>query len=95
MMRGLSKRGLTSDDILEGIAAIFHESVSGATGVKIAMDTKLTYDLGLDSLKLVQIMVSIEDKYGIEFDVEDLDPRHIVTISDLVAVTEKTIRQTD
>jgi acyl carrier protein len=92
-MGGISVADLTTADILADIAAIFHESVPGATGVDITMETKLTDDVGLDSLKLVQIMVSIEDKYEIEFEVEDLDPRYIVTISDLVAVTEKTIHK--
>ena len=84
---------LTNNEILADIIEILKNSdnLPGAAGVEIVMETMLTNDIGIDSLRLVQIMVDIEDKYDIVFEIEDLDPRNIVNIADLVNVTSKTI----
>lgn len=78
-------------NVLSDIVAIIQDNNSGSLGIETTAGTLLKDDLGIDSLRLVQIMVAIEQKYGIEFDVEDLDPRLFERVSDLVAVTEKTI----
>jgi len=80
-----------SMEIMGAVASIIREKAPTTVGLDIAMDTLLKEALGLDSLRLVQIMVAIEDKFGIEFEVEDLDPRAFERISDLVVLTEKTI----
>ena len=77
--------------ILSDIVAILQDNAPGSSGIEMAAGTLLKDDLGVDSLRLVQIMVAIEQKYGIEFSVEDLDPGLFERISDLVAMTEKTI----
>ena len=84
---------ITNNQILADLSEMFKNSdnLPGAAGVEIEMDTLLTDGLGIDSLRLVQIMVDIEDKYEIVFELEDLDPRNIVNITDLVNVTMKTI----
>ena len=80
-----------AQDILAAIASIIKKNSPNTAGLQIIMETRLKEDLGLDSLRLVQITVGIEAKYGIEFEVDDLDPRAFERIADLVALTEKTI----
>lgn len=43
----------------------------------------LKHDLGFDSLKIVQLMVSLEEALQIEFDESDLDPAKLLTVADL------------
>jgi acyl carrier protein len=82
---------MKATEIMGDLVSIIKENSPTTAGLDIAMQTLLKEDLGLDSLRLVQIMVAIEDKYGIEFEVEDLDPRAFERIADLVALAEKTI----
>jgi acyl carrier protein len=51
----------------------------------------LKEDCGLDSLSLVNLIVSLEEEFGITFDDGDLDPAKIVTLNDLLELTEKYI----
>lgn len=46
-------------------------------------DMSLKNDLGFDSLRLVELMVKLEESLQIEFDESDLDPGKLLTIADL------------
>ena len=46
-------------------------------------DQRLKEDLGFDSLKMVEVIVALEDAFGIEIDESDLDPTRLNTVSDL------------
>lgn len=48
----------------------------------MTMDTKIADDLGADSLDLVDLLMSIEDAFGIEIPDEDVE--NIQTIGDIV-----------
>ena len=50
---------------------------------------KLTEDLGLDSLRKVQVICDLEEKFKIEFDLEDLMPEKIKTVGDLFCIVRK------
>lgn len=50
---------------------------------------RLDTDLGLDSLGLVTLLVTLEDKFQITFKEEDMDPLSLQTVSDLVAIVTK------
>jgi len=49
-------------------------------------------DLGIDSLKNVLIISSIEEKFNFEYDMADLDPAKLISIDDLIKFTEKYVR---
>ena len=49
-------------------------------------------DLGLDSLRRTQVICSIEEDFGIEFQIEDLCSNDMKIVQDLYDVTEKYIR---
>ncbi len=44
-------------------------------------------ELGLDSLDVVELLLQLEEEYGIHFD--DVDMSGIVTVKDLIDVIEK------
>lgn len=49
---------------------------------EITEDTKLSEDLGADSLDLFQIIMALEEEYGIEIPTEDAEG--IKTINDII-----------
>ncbi len=54
---------------------------------KITMDTNFVADLDADSLDSVELIMAIEDEFGIE--VSDDDAQSIHTVGDLVNILEK------
>ncbi len=54
---------------------------------EISMDTNLMKDLSADSLDAVEIIMAIEDEFGIE--IPDEDAEHIQTVGDLVRYVEE------
>ena len=52
----------------------------------VAMDTNLMKDLSADSLDAVEIIMAIEDEFGIE--IPDEDAENIQTVGDLVKYVE-------
>ena len=68
-----------------------YEKLSKIVGKKIKCqnvdeNSSLT-DLGLDSLDKAEIMINIEDEFGIEFEEEEM--LHVVTVKDLQELIEK------
>ena len=53
---------------------------------EITMDTNLMKDLSADSLDAVEIIMAIEDEFGIE--IPDEEAENIQTVSDLVKFVE-------
>lgn len=53
----------------------------------VAMDTNLVKDLSADSLDAVEIIMAIEDEFGIE--IPDEDAENIQTVGDLVKYVEE------
>jgi acyl carrier protein len=53
-------------------------------------DTRLTEDLGLDSLEMQSLLLTLEEHYGIYLLPGALN--HVVTVKDLAAVIAKTAR---
>ena len=54
---------------------------------QIAMDSSITEDLGADSLDLVDLLMSLEDQFGLE--VPDEDVEKIKTVGDMVRYVEE------
>lgn len=49
----------------------------------------LTEDLGLDSLRKVQVICYLEEKFKFEFTLEDLVPENFETVGDLFCIVRK------
>lgn len=50
---------------------------------------QLGKDLGFDSLRMVELIIALEEEFGIEFCEDDLDPSQLQTVEDLYELTEK------
>lgn len=46
-------------------------------------------DLQMDSLRLVMLLVTLEDTFGIELDESDMNPFALVTVQDVIALAQK------
>lgn len=55
----------------------------------VAEEATLLGDLGLDSLDMVTMLVTIEDKLGVELRPEDMNPFDLQTVGDVIALAEK------
>ena len=58
------------------------EEITGTDPDDVHMDSKLTDDLGLDSLDAVEVAMAVEEEFDIEIDDEDLLELH--SIQDIV-----------
>lgn len=67
--------------MLEEIKAIIAENL-GIDEEKITEGSSFNEDLGADSLDLFEMVMSLEDKFGIEIPTEDLEG--IKTVGDVV-----------
>ena len=71
-----------------------HEKVSNiftkySKNADINNDTSLK-ELGLDSLDLVEVLMDIEEEFGIEF--EDEEMMALSTVNDVLAIIERKIK---
>jgi len=56
-------------------------------GVQVTRDSLLREDLGLDSLRTVDLVIELEDEFHISIETDDLDG--VRTVGDLVLLIEK------
>ncbi len=61
----------------------------GIEGDNVTMDSKLSDDLGLDSLDTVEVTLGLEEKFGI--DIDDSELEDVETVGDAVNLIEKKI----
>ena len=71
------------NEIYEKLSKIVGKKIKGQN---VDENSSLT-DLGLDSLDKAEIMINIEDEFGIEFEEEEM--LHVVTVKDLQKLIEK------
>jgi acyl carrier protein len=53
-------------------------------------DTRLKEDLGIDSLRLVELIVALEDIFFVLFDENNLSPDRLSTVEDIYQLLEGT-----
>lgn len=46
-------------------------------------------DIGIDSLKIVEVIMEIEDHFNITFDDSDLDPEALATVKNVIDLVKK------
>jgi acyl carrier protein len=76
------------DQIIE----VLQELVVGLADRELTDETLLS-DLGIDSIKYVELLVQIEEKCDIVFDESDLGVDSLKSMGDLTALLEKTLAQ--
>lgn len=55
----------------------------------VTLESKLSVDLGLDSIDLVDLGMTVEDEFNVEMPFEDEELEKIKTVGDLVNYIEK------
>ena len=56
---------------------------------KITTKSNLQQDLGLDSLKMVTLLLELEGEFGFELEESDMNPFELKTVKDVVKLVEK------
>lgn len=73
---------MTIDKVKELLAAQLNISKD-----KIQDDSKLVEDLGADSLDMVEMLMTLEDEFGVP--ISDEDALNLKTVADIVSYIEK------
>lgn len=82
--RGMCSRSMINEEIRELIQeCIGSELVSDLEDIR---DDDELFIVGIDSINLVTLILEIENKYGIEFDVEEIDMEKFKTINDIAKI---------
>jgi acyl carrier protein len=77
----------TQQSIAERVDAIITRNM-GDRIIKFKPVSNLKIDLEFDSIELIEIVMDVEDEFGIE--ISDYDADHIQTVQDIITyVTEK------
>jgi len=63
----------------------------GVSESEVVPEAKFIDDLGADSLDLVELVMTLEDEYGI--DIPDEDVEKIVTVGDAIKYLEQRVSQ--
>ena len=72
---------MSSEEIFEKVKAIIVEQL-GAEESAIALESSFIDDLEADSLDIVELIMGIEEEFGIE--IPDADAEKVVTVGDVV-----------
>lgn len=72
--------------MFEKVKSIISEQLSIDNVDSITLDTSLTEDLEADSLDAVEVIMSLEDEFGIE--IPDEEAEHFKTIGDICKFIE-------
>ena len=75
--------------MFEKVQAIIAEQLN-LDKEKITMESRLTEDLGADSLDAVEIIMQLEDEFNVQID--DSTLQETKTVGDIVNSLEKTIK---
>ena len=76
---------MLENEIYEKLKLIIKDQL-GSDEDKITMDATFVDDLSADSLDIVELIMSIEEKFDME--ISDSDAEKIVTVSDVVRYIE-------
>lgn len=61
--------------------------------VEIADNINLMYDLNMDSIQIVNVVAMLEERFDIEFELEDLNIDNLVSFSKLAETVERLIEE--
>jgi len=70
--------------ILDELKEIFTQVMPQCDASKVTPESILTSDLGVDSLNMMLLAITVEDHYGIRFDAD----AKLVTVQDIVDYVE-------
>ncbi|MNU09427.1 acyl carrier protein [compost metagenome] len=56
------------------------------------MDSRLTLDLGLDSIQFMELLASLEDRFPIRLEVEDIRPELFVSVGTVLEFVQERMK---
>ncbi len=71
--------------MFENVKALIEEKLN-VEDMEITMETRFKEDLNADSLDLFEMVMALEDEFGVEIPSEDLEK--IATVGDVIAYIE-------
>lgn len=78
----------TSEEILATLAELVND-VAGTPAEDVQLDKSFVDDLDVDSLAMVEIIVGIEEKFGVQ--IADDEAKNLRTVGDAVAYIEQAL----
>ncbi|MGD1978989.1 MAG: acyl carrier protein [Akkermansiaceae bacterium] len=75
-----------ADNIQEKVTEIIVEQL-GVSADQVKPESKMIEDLGADSLDAVELVMAVEEEFGIE--VPDEEAEKLITVGDIIAHVEK------
>jgi acyl carrier protein len=75
-----------ADNIQEKVTEIIVEQL-GVSADQVKPESKMIEDLGADSLDAVELVMAVEEEFGIE--VPDEEAEKLVSVGDIIAHVEK------
>ncbi len=77
------------DHATQTVVEFILERFAGLVPEEITKDSLLKDELGIDSLRIVELLVGLEEKLNITFDESDLNPDALVTVGDVSNLLQK------
>ena len=75
-----------AENILEKVTEIIVEQLS-VTADQVTPESKMIEDLGADSLDAVELVMAVEEEFGIE--VPDEEAEKLISVGDIISHVEK------
>ena len=80
---------MSSEEVFERVKNIIVDQL-GATESSVTMEASFIDDLGADSLDLVELIMALEEEFGIE--IPDGDAEKVVTVGDVVSYIKENVK---
>ena len=81
---------MSSEEIFEKIKNIIVEQLQ-VSDTSITEESSFIDDLGADSLDLVELIMALEEEFGIE--IPDADAEKVVTVGDVVNYIKENVKE--
>ena len=81
---------MSSEEIFEKIKGIIVEQLQ-VSDTTITEESSFIDDLGADSLDLVELIMALEEEFGIE--IPDTDAEKVVTVGDVVNYIKENVKE--
>ena len=73
-------------EIFDQVSAVLAE-LSGTENIRL--EDELQNDIGLDSFGLVNLLLTLEESFGITLDESDMNPFDLINVQDVVTLVER------
>ena len=84
---------MNKEDIFNNLKMVIGRQMNLFEIEDFNLNMKLKEDLGFDSLRIVGLIIDIEEDFNITFDVSDLDPNELITVENLVKLVDNTVNK--